>query len=263
MDTERVPQTMPARTRTTLSVTTTHGCMDLPKSALQHWVGPREVVVLGFTSMRDLAQAYRGWVEESIENENRVRDGKWTESVAVGSEAFVAATKEKLGFKARGREVIGVDGSYELREPAPYTGLLGHENAVLRPQNVYFLEDIVYISTRQLGPTRRRGDPQATAIPVAGGSEDAEFYVRLCGFRRRVDLSSWDIEKWKGQGHVSCGSALTEHAPCSHEIYALLLCDRESVLFYNITDDRASLVMIRLQFHDNLGFPRTTGWNGA
>ena len=53
------------------------------------------------------------------------------------------ATKEKLGFKAKGREVIGGDGSYELREsPAPYNGILGHENAVLRPQNEYPWEDI-------------------------------------------------------------------------------------------------------------------------
>jgi len=66
----------------------------------------------------------------------------------VGSEAFVAATKEKLGFKARGREVIGVNGSHELREPpAPYKGLLGHENAVLRPKNEYFWEDTSCIST--------------------------------------------------------------------------------------------------------------------
>jgi hypothetical protein len=65
----------------------------------------------------------------------------------MGSEAFVAATKEKLGFKARGREVIGVNGSYELREsPTPYKGLLGHENAVLRPQNQYFWKGTSYIS---------------------------------------------------------------------------------------------------------------------
>jgi putative transposase len=70
---------------------------------------------------------------------NNLRDGKWTESVAVGSEAFVTATKETLGDKGEGRAVIGGDGSYELREsPAAYKGILGHENAVLRPQNNYF-----------------------------------------------------------------------------------------------------------------------------
>lgn len=65
----------------------------------------------------------------------------------MGSEAFVMATKEKLGIKAKGREVIGVSGGYELRESsAPYKGNSGHENAVLKPQNVYFWEDISRIS---------------------------------------------------------------------------------------------------------------------
>jgi hypothetical protein len=66
----------------------------------------------------------------------------------VGSEAFVAAAKEKLGYKAKGRDVIGANGSYELRESlAPYKGILGHENAALEPENGYFWEDSCGIST--------------------------------------------------------------------------------------------------------------------
>ena len=76
------------------------------------------------------------------------RDAKWMESVAVGSEGFVVATKEKLGFKAAGREVTGVNGSYELREsPAPYEGTSGCENTVLRPENAYLWDDTSWIST--------------------------------------------------------------------------------------------------------------------
>jgi hypothetical protein len=53
----------------------------------------------------------------------------------VGSESFVMMTKEKLGIKAKGREVVGDDGSYALREsPAPYNSILGYENDVLRPE---------------------------------------------------------------------------------------------------------------------------------
>jgi len=78
--------------------------------------------------MSDLAEAYRGWIDESVQEVSHFRDGKWTDSVAVGSEAFVTATKEKLRFKAKGREVIGGDGSYELGEsPASYKGILGHK----------------------------------------------------------------------------------------------------------------------------------------
>jgi putative transposase len=107
--------------------------------ALIDYEGLREL--LNFRGMGDLAEAYRGWVEESL-SAGDPRDGKWTESVAVGTEAFVTATKEKLGVKVKGREVIGGDGSYELREsPAPYKAILGHENNVLRFENTYFWDD--------------------------------------------------------------------------------------------------------------------------
>jgi hypothetical protein len=62
----------------------------------------------------------------------------------VGSEVFVTVTKEKLGVKVKGREVIGGDGSYELRKcPAPYSGILGHENESLRLENTYLWDDIL------------------------------------------------------------------------------------------------------------------------
>lgn len=98
--------------------------------------------LLGFRSMYNLAEGYCGWVEETLKEGSHFRDEKWTESVAVGSEKFVRATKEKLGLKAKGREVVGGVGSYMLQEPpASYRGILGHENAVLRPQNEYFWND--------------------------------------------------------------------------------------------------------------------------
>ncbi len=51
----------------------------------------------------------------------------------------MTATKDKLGVKGIGLEVIGGDGSYELREPpAPYRGILGNENEPLRLENTYF-----------------------------------------------------------------------------------------------------------------------------
>jgi hypothetical protein len=95
--------------------------------------------LLNFKAMNDLAAAYRGWIEESLKEGRHFRDEKWTASVAVGSEAFVTATKERLGIKVKGREVIGGNGSYELRESAAsYKAILGHENESLRPKNPTF-----------------------------------------------------------------------------------------------------------------------------
>jgi len=104
--------------------------------------------LLDFRSMDDLAKAYRGWVEESLREVSRFRDGKWTESLAVGSEEFATAMKEALGFRAKGRSVVGGNGSFELRESSvAYGSILGPENAAIRPQNEYFWEDIRSIST--------------------------------------------------------------------------------------------------------------------
>jgi putative transposase len=100
--------------------------------------------LLNFREMADLADAYRGWVEEALSADGHLRDGKWSESIAVGSESFVTITKEKLGIKAKGREVVGEQGSYVLQEPpAPYNGIFGLENGVLRAQNEHFWEDTV------------------------------------------------------------------------------------------------------------------------
>jgi REP element-mobilizing transposase RayT len=98
--------------------------------------------LLNFRRMEDLAEAYRGWIEETIRADGLLRQGKWSESIAVGSESFVMTTKEKLGIKAKGREVVGEDGSYMLRESAaPYSSILGHENDGLRLENTYFWDD--------------------------------------------------------------------------------------------------------------------------
>jgi len=43
--------------------------------------------------------------------------GKWTESVAVGSRGFVEKIKTKLGIRAKGRAIYGMDTESNLREP--------------------------------------------------------------------------------------------------------------------------------------------------
>ena len=90
----------------------------------------------------ELKRTYKGWVEEIMgKQSSRDRQPRWTESIAVGNEAFVRETKEKLGVRAIGREVIGADGSYELRDPEiPYKALFAPENDDLREENAFFWE---------------------------------------------------------------------------------------------------------------------------
>ncbi len=48
---------------------------------------------------------------------NMVREGKWTESVAVGNKGFLETVKAKLGARAKGRRVSGAENDFALREP--------------------------------------------------------------------------------------------------------------------------------------------------
>jgi hypothetical protein len=90
-------------------------------------------------SMDELRKTYRDWVQEVLEKQGRERQPQWTESIAIGAETFVRDTKEKLGIRAMGREVIGANEFYELREPeTSYEADFGHENADLRQENTYF-----------------------------------------------------------------------------------------------------------------------------
>jgi putative transposase len=84
--------------------------------------------LLGFQSMHDFAEAYKGWNDASVKKKVRpFRDGKWAESLAVGSRAFVSETKERLGIRAKGRKLVGTGEGSGLREPpAHYKGISGH-----------------------------------------------------------------------------------------------------------------------------------------
>lgn len=97
--------------------------------------------ILEIDQMEKMRESYREWVEEALTEREQRRQPKWTESIAVGSEGFVEKTKAALGIKALGREVIGGDGVYELREPGvPYGLDSTDEIGDLRSENMYFLD---------------------------------------------------------------------------------------------------------------------------
>jgi len=90
-------------------------------------------------SMDELSKTYRDWMEEALGKKGRERQPQWTESIAIGAEGFVRDTKEKLGTRAMGREVIEGKEFYELREPeTSYRADFGLENDGLRQENKYF-----------------------------------------------------------------------------------------------------------------------------
>jgi putative transposase len=72
------------------------------------------------------------------------RDDRWSESIAVGSLAFIESLKNQLGVKASHRHLIEADGTHALREPAEAYGLsFAAENAALTSQNTFFWNELV------------------------------------------------------------------------------------------------------------------------
>lgn len=98
----------------------------------------------GFADLQDFKRAHREWVEQGLENGLSVRDDRWSESIAVGSLAFIDKVKSELGSRAAHRDVVEADGTYALREAGEAYGLsFATEREVLKSQNTFFWNEIV------------------------------------------------------------------------------------------------------------------------
>jgi putative transposase len=86
-------------------------------------------VSCGFTHVPDFQQAHREWVAAALTSGPLQRDERWSETIAVGSEAFVAQVQNRLGAAGNARVVVTVGGVSVLREDrAPYNRISGLEN---------------------------------------------------------------------------------------------------------------------------------------
>ena len=96
-------------------------------------------LLFGAGSYEQLRSSHQEWVEEYLGAGVKNRQDEWTGSIAVGSEPFVEKVKARLGFRAKGREVIESNEGYQLRERgARYKALLGAEKDDIGLENSYF-----------------------------------------------------------------------------------------------------------------------------
>jgi putative transposase len=63
-----------------------------------------------------LQRSHRNWVMESCRVESSSRDSKWSESIAMGDQGFVAGVKKQLGTRTRGRKIMESAHECQLRE---------------------------------------------------------------------------------------------------------------------------------------------------
>jgi putative transposase len=83
----------------------------------------------GFDSYDQFTDAHRKWVASFLEDGDCVRESKWTQGIAIETQEFVESTKQKLGARAKGREVVEAGSGYQLREPqVSYSASFGLEN---------------------------------------------------------------------------------------------------------------------------------------
>ena len=89
---------------------------------------------------RQLRETHQHWVETIIGSHDAHRDPNWTESIAVGSKAFIEETKTKLGMGFSNRKVINKNGDqYSLRESfVAYKSDFDTKNGRLSIQNRCF-----------------------------------------------------------------------------------------------------------------------------
>jgi len=78
--------------------------------------------LLRIDSIQALRKLRGEWVEERLARGELAREGRWTESVAVGSRDFTERIKAKLGLRAKGRRVSGSVADTTLREPQELLG---------------------------------------------------------------------------------------------------------------------------------------------
>ena len=70
--------------------------------------------LLGFENYDDLKDAHWKWVNSAMQTENRGKENKWTQSIAVGSKTFIEKMKKALGFRLTGRKIICADDTFDF-----------------------------------------------------------------------------------------------------------------------------------------------------
>ena len=66
---------------------------------------------------QDLGSRYKEWIAQAVGSSELTRQPIWTESVAVGREAFVDRIRDELGLKVLYRGKAEESGTFVLREP--------------------------------------------------------------------------------------------------------------------------------------------------
>ena len=86
---------------------------------------PALLALCGFSKLAEFQQSHRQWVDEALHGAlGATRDERWTEALAVGSQAFGEKVKSELGPKALHRGLEPMDGRVRCANLATLTGAI-------------------------------------------------------------------------------------------------------------------------------------------
>jgi len=93
------------------------------------------------TSVSALQLAHRQWIETALSKTSKQRETLWSESVAVGSKAYVENIHAQLNSRAKGRSCLPYGVGYQLKEPEEIYHLhSSSKKHPLRFNNTFFWE---------------------------------------------------------------------------------------------------------------------------
>ena len=94
--------------------------------------------LLGFTDINRLQQEHNQWLNTIMAADQNKREGRWSESLAVGSQNFVERVKKELGVRAKARGIKNDGGHFTVKETrASYNTDFTLKMGALSDENTY------------------------------------------------------------------------------------------------------------------------------
>ena len=98
--------------------------------------------LIGCANVAQFQIAHREWVDDALRAGIAGRDERWSQSLAVGSQAYLDKVKAALGGRATHRQIAEADGMHALRESViAYTPQFEGKNSPPRLNNTHFWSD--------------------------------------------------------------------------------------------------------------------------
>jgi putative transposase len=98
--------------------------------------------LLTIPNLKQLQQKQDAWISEALRAENTKRDHAWSNSIAIGTPAFVERIHAEMGMRVRHREITEHEDAYLLEEVTGYYKNDSEaKNSILRLENAVIIDE--------------------------------------------------------------------------------------------------------------------------